>query len=351
MEFDDDYDYYELLQISSSAEAEIISAAFRRLALKYHPDSGGSKEMMQRLNKAHDILSDPIQRAKYDNFRGQEKAKRERINAAKILLDQKKYDDAKNILTGIDHPTAYKWLGQIDRILAQQASVKQTAKNEDYGNNNSSSNFKSHKFVSQTSETPDIDELAERRIKRIREKEEARDYEKLQKEVEEQLLLKSMQAHEQVILRTYEKIGHYAFQWEGPEPDNFGYYLGNPKIDAWNVILVYRYEEARHYIKTSSKTDQNMQDWLIIINHILLGETIPQKIARLGIGGLISYQFWNGLLIAILTWTIYFTLSMVIIVISMILSGQLFHLTYSSIFIASFLGAFCFAFIRIVLDR
>jgi preprotein translocase subunit Sec63 len=65
-------DLYEELQVSSKAEPEVIEAAFRRLARKYHPDVSGdpaSSERMRRLAYAYEVLSDPRRRAAYDNVR------------------------------------------------------------------------------------------------------------------------------------------------------------------------------------------------------------------------------------------------------------------------------------------
>lgn len=62
--------YYKLLQIDPSAEPEVIAAAYRRLAMKYHPDtnsdSAEAKARMQALNEAYAVLSDPVRRAAYD---------------------------------------------------------------------------------------------------------------------------------------------------------------------------------------------------------------------------------------------------------------------------------------------
>lgn len=62
-------DYYEILQVSPRAEPEIIEAAYRRLALKYHPDTNqtaSATERMKWINQAYTLLSDPAQRAQYD---------------------------------------------------------------------------------------------------------------------------------------------------------------------------------------------------------------------------------------------------------------------------------------------
>jgi curved DNA-binding protein CbpA len=62
-------DYYEILQVSPNADLEVIKAAYKRLALKYHPDSGGAQasiEVMRLLNDAYAVLCDPELRQAYD---------------------------------------------------------------------------------------------------------------------------------------------------------------------------------------------------------------------------------------------------------------------------------------------
>jgi DnaJ-class molecular chaperone len=60
-------DYYEILQVSCNAEPEVVEAAFRRLASKYHPDhSMGDEAKMKRINEAHEVLRDPAARSRYD---------------------------------------------------------------------------------------------------------------------------------------------------------------------------------------------------------------------------------------------------------------------------------------------
>jgi curved DNA-binding protein CbpA len=62
-------DYYEVLQVHPSADAEVIRAAYRILARKYHPDHGGDPRRMIALNDAWDVLGDPVRRAAYDAAR------------------------------------------------------------------------------------------------------------------------------------------------------------------------------------------------------------------------------------------------------------------------------------------
>ena len=68
-------DLYEILQVHHAAEPEVIEAAYRRLARKYHPDvnnSPESAEVMKRLNLAYEVLRDPVKRAAYDRQRAQQ---------------------------------------------------------------------------------------------------------------------------------------------------------------------------------------------------------------------------------------------------------------------------------------
>jgi curved DNA-binding protein CbpA len=60
---------YEILQVDPRAEPEVLEAAFRRLARKYHPDvsrTADSAQRMKELNAAYQVLRDPARRADYD---------------------------------------------------------------------------------------------------------------------------------------------------------------------------------------------------------------------------------------------------------------------------------------------
>jgi formylglycine-generating enzyme len=64
--------YYKTLQVDPEAENEVIIAAYKRLALKYHPDTNKSPDataQMQAINEAYAVLSDKAKRADYDALR------------------------------------------------------------------------------------------------------------------------------------------------------------------------------------------------------------------------------------------------------------------------------------------
>lgn len=63
--------HYDTLHVSRDAPIEVIRSAYRSLARKYHPDSGGSRESdaaMQALNAAYEALSNPLTRAEHDRW-------------------------------------------------------------------------------------------------------------------------------------------------------------------------------------------------------------------------------------------------------------------------------------------
>jgi molecular chaperone DnaJ len=65
-------DYYEVLEIERGADGDSITKAYRRLAMKFHPDrNGGDKQAEERFKEAaeaYDVLRDPDKRTRYDRY-------------------------------------------------------------------------------------------------------------------------------------------------------------------------------------------------------------------------------------------------------------------------------------------
>lgn len=62
-------DYYEVLGVSKSASEDEIKKAFRKAAVKYHPDKeGGDEEKFKEVNEAYEVLKDKQKRQRYDQF-------------------------------------------------------------------------------------------------------------------------------------------------------------------------------------------------------------------------------------------------------------------------------------------
>lgn len=59
-------DYYQILGVPRTATDDEIRQAFRKLAMKHHPDRGGDAALFQEINEAHSVLGDPERRQAYD---------------------------------------------------------------------------------------------------------------------------------------------------------------------------------------------------------------------------------------------------------------------------------------------
>lgn len=60
--------YYELLGVDKKATTEEIRKAFRKKALKEHPDKGGDPEKFKEISAAYEVLSNPEKRQLYDDY-------------------------------------------------------------------------------------------------------------------------------------------------------------------------------------------------------------------------------------------------------------------------------------------
>src|SRR5438445_7658421 len=76
-------DYYDVLQVSASAEPETINRVYRMLAQRFHPDNQqtGDESRFRTILEAYTVLSDPEKRARYDVVHQQQRQDRWRLVA------------------------------------------------------------------------------------------------------------------------------------------------------------------------------------------------------------------------------------------------------------------------------
>lgn len=84
MSTDSTPDYYEVLQVSASAEPETVHRVYRLLAQRFHPDNAatGNEARFRLLHEAYQTISDPARRAKYDVAHAQRQQNRWRLVSA-----------------------------------------------------------------------------------------------------------------------------------------------------------------------------------------------------------------------------------------------------------------------------
>lgn len=60
--------FYKLLEVEKSANEAEIKKAYRKLAVKHHPDKGGDPEKFKEITRAYEVLSDSDKRSRYDKY-------------------------------------------------------------------------------------------------------------------------------------------------------------------------------------------------------------------------------------------------------------------------------------------
>ena len=69
MAMDANLNYYNILGVSEDAKPAAIKKAYRKLAMKHHPDKGGDEKTFKQINEANDTLTNKQKRAEYDDLR------------------------------------------------------------------------------------------------------------------------------------------------------------------------------------------------------------------------------------------------------------------------------------------
>jgi curved DNA-binding protein CbpA len=82
-------DYYEVLQVSTSAEPETINRVFRMLAQRFHPDNQntGNEDRFRIILEAYTVLNDPEKRARYDIVHEKQRKDRWRLVATGAQIE------------------------------------------------------------------------------------------------------------------------------------------------------------------------------------------------------------------------------------------------------------------------
>ncbi len=98
-------DYYDVLQVSTSAEPETINRVYRLLAQRFHPDNSetGNDAKFRQIHEAYTVLSDPEKRARYD-----------------VLYEQHRHDRWKLVSTGENAENDFE-MEQIVRLTVLEA--------------------------------------------------------------------------------------------------------------------------------------------------------------------------------------------------------------------------------------
>lgn len=60
--------FYDVLGITKNSSVADIKKAYRKLAIRHHPDKGGDPEMFKEISRAYEVLSDPEKRKTYDEY-------------------------------------------------------------------------------------------------------------------------------------------------------------------------------------------------------------------------------------------------------------------------------------------
>ncbi len=94
-------DFYDILGVPRDVSDEDLKKAYRKLALKYHPDRNpgnkAAEERIREINAAYEVVGDPEQRRTYDRLRFGDEVREEAPDPSVILeqMEQKLFDEGR----------------------------------------------------------------------------------------------------------------------------------------------------------------------------------------------------------------------------------------------------------------
>lgn len=133
--------HYDNLNVARNADIAVIKAAYKALASKYHPDKNpdnpNAQKIMQIINQAYEVLSDPIKRAEHDRWI----AEQEKIHQTQNNQHQNTQNQTANQNSGSHHSSFYDDTGGQSRQKNQKDNAQNnnrtnTQKQYDYTNTN-----------------------------------------------------------------------------------------------------------------------------------------------------------------------------------------------------------------------
>jgi len=123
--------FYDALGISKSADAAEIKKAYRKNAMKNHPDKGGDPEKFKEVTAAYEVLSDPEKRQIYDTY-GEDGLKDGGLGMAQKTRKHINYDNLskeeaikvfQGMLSDLGVSNSWKW-EDVNRVILDEDRTK-----------------------------------------------------------------------------------------------------------------------------------------------------------------------------------------------------------------------------------
>jgi curved DNA-binding protein CbpA len=122
-------DYYNTLEVAQTATPEQITRAYRRLALKLHPDRGGSTQAFQLLGLAYETLNDEIKRDVYDQVYPYTIRRSPRTPQSRIPSNQsetRRDDELLNTLRKENETRNGQWRVKLESLMPPIIALQRT---------------------------------------------------------------------------------------------------------------------------------------------------------------------------------------------------------------------------------